>query len=112
MTDRTRRQTWAAGWCLLMVAFLALIQFGGFPHPPTFLYALFSAVWLFGAAMLWWFPTFGVIGTALYGVILGVQLLLAHGVTGMNVLLALASFAGTAWAVAVLVERRASRHSS
>ena len=89
-----------------MVAFLALVQFGGFPHPPTFLYVLFSGVWVFGAAMLWWFPTFGAIGTALYGVILGVQLFAMHGFTPMNALLALASFTGSAWAVAVLIERR------
>lgn len=89
-----------------MVAFLAFVQFGGFPHPPTALYLLFSGVWVFGAAMLWWFPTFGAIGTALYGVILGVQLLLMHGVSPMNALLALASFAGSAWAIGVLLELR------
>lgn len=89
-----------------MVALLTIVQFGGFDHPPPFLYALFTGVWLFGAAMLWWFPTFGAIGTALYGLILGVQVLLMHGAEPMNVLLALGSFAGTGWAVAVLLERR------
>jgi hypothetical protein len=108
-TMRTLRQRWAAGWCLLMVAFLAVIQFGGFDHPPLPLYLLFSGVWLFGAAMLWWFPTFGAIGTALYGVLLGVQLFLMHGLTPMNALLALASFAGSAWALSVLIQRRRSR---
>jgi hypothetical protein len=89
-----------------MAALLTLYQFApGFGHPPFFLYAIFTGVWLFGAAMLWRFPTFGAAGTALYGVILAVQLLAMHETRGQNVLLAVASFVGAALAVAVLVAR-------
>ena len=89
-----------------MAALLTLYQFApGFGHPPPHLYALFTGVWLFGAAMLWWFPTFGAAGTALYGLILGAQLLAAHETRTQNVVLAVASFVGAALAVAVLVAR-------
>lgn len=106
---RTTLQKVAAAWCLLMVAFLAVIQFGTDSHPPMFLFLIFSGVWLFGAAMLWWVPVFGAVGTALYGVILGVQLFVMHGFSGMNAALGAASFVGSALAVLFLVERLRSR---
>jgi hypothetical protein len=96
----------AAGWCLLVAALLTVYQFApGFGHPPTFLYVLFTGVWLFGAAMLWLAPVFGGVGTALYGVMLGAQLLMTHATRAQNVVLAAASFAGAALAVAFLVAR-------
>lgn len=100
-------QRLAAGWCLLVAGLLTLYQFApGFGHPPFFLYAIFTAVWLFGALMLWLVPVFGAVGTALYGVLLGGQLLVAHDAgRAQNVVLALACFAGAALAVAVLVAR-------
>lgn len=111
MPDQTRTtlQKAAAAWCLLMVAFLAVLQFGTDSHPPLFLFLIFSGVWIFGAAMLWWVPTFGAIGTALYGVILGVQLFRAHGFTSLNAGLGAASFIGSVLAVLFLVERLRSR---
>lgn len=103
-------QTIAAAWCVLMVLLLSVVQLTtpGAGMPPT-LWLLFSAVWVFGAAMLWWYPTFGAIGTALYGVILGYQVLNMHGATGTNFLIAVGSFLATALSVGVLVQRRAAR---
>lgn len=103
-------QTIAAAWCVLMVILLSAVQLAtAGPGMPPILWLVFSAVWVFGAAMLWWFPTFGAIGTALYGVILGVQVLRMHGGEAMNFLIAIGSFLATALAVGVLVQRRASR---
>lgn len=102
---RTLLQKAAAAWCLLMVAFLAILQFATASHPPLPLFLVFAGVWVFGAAMLWWVPRFGAVGTALYGVILGVQLFVMHGFSGLNAALGAASFVGSALAVAFLVER-------
>lgn len=111
---RTNLQKLAAAWCVVMVLMLGGIQLAtpGTGMPPT-LWLVFSSVWVFGAAMLWWFPTFGAAGTALYGVILGVNVLTMHGGRSSTYLIALGSFFATALAIAVLVERRraASRAS-
>ena len=72
------------------------------PGMPPALWAIFSAVWIFGAAMLWWFPTFGAIGTAIYGVILGIQVLRMHGPTTNDLLIAGGSLIATALALGVL----------
>lgn len=96
----------AAGWCLLMVALLSAVQFSGGPAPPLPLYLVFSGVWLFGAAMLLAFPRFGAWGTALYGVILGVQVINMHGGSPLNWLLAVGSFAGSGLALAYLMALR------
>jgi len=103
-------QTIAAAWCVLMVVLLGVIQLAtpGAGMPPT-LWLLFSAVWVFGAAMLWWSPTFGAIGTAVYGAILGYQVLNMHGAGASSFLIAVGSFLAAALAVGVLVQRRASR---
>lgn len=105
---RPRIETAAAAWCVLMVVLLSLVQLAT-PGPgmPPELWLVFSAVWLFGAAMLWWFPTFGAIGTAAYGVILTYLLWRAHGLGGLNLLIAIGSLVGSALATAVLVRRRA-----
>lgn len=92
-----------------MAALLTVVQFGGFPHPPLPLYLVFTGVWLFGAAMLWWVPTFGAIGTAAYGVILGVQLFLMHGGSALNIVIAAGSFVAAGIAIAFLLERRRAR---
>lgn len=90
-----------------MAALLTVYQLApGFGHPPLALYLVFTGVWLFGAAMLWRFPVFGAAGTAVYGFVLGAQLLATHAARAQNVVLALASFAGALLAVAVLVARR------
>jgi len=97
----------AAGWCVLMVLLLSGIQLTTTgPGMPAELWLVFSAVWAFGAAMLWWFPTFGAVGTAVYGILLTVLLQRAHGLGGSNALIAAGSLIGTALAVWVLVERR------
>lgn len=104
---RSRPQSIAALWCVGMVLLLSAIQlFTSGPGMPPVLWLVFSAVWLFGAAMLWWFPTFGAIGTALYGVILVVLLWRAHGLDGANVLIALGSVGGSAVALWAFVTRR------
>lgn len=104
---RSRAQTWAAAWCVAMVLLLSGIQLlTSGPGMPPELWLVFSGVWLFGAAMLWWFPTFGAIGTAVYGVLLTFLLWRAHGLGGANVLIALGALLGSALATWALVERR------
>lgn len=101
---RAPLQKAAAAWCLLMVAVLTVYQFvPGFGHPPMMLYLIFTGVWLFGAAMLWWVPLFGGAGTTAYGLLLGALLLMRHETRGQNVGLALASFVGAGLAAAMLV---------
>lgn len=108
--ERAPIQKLAAGWCLLVAAWLTVYQFvPGFGHPPPHLYAIFTGVWLFGAAMLWWVPAFGAVGTAAYGVLLGFMLLQMHEARAQNVVLALACFAGAGLAAAVLVARLRKR---
>ena len=85
-----------------MVALLAVVQFSGGPSPPLFLFLLFSGVWLFGAAMLAWFPRFGAWGTALYGVILAVQVINMHGGSPLNWAIAAGSLVGAGLAAAAL----------
>ena len=100
----------AAAWCVAMVLLLSGIQlFTTGPGMPAELWLVFSAVWVFGAAMLWWFPTFGAIGTAAYGVILTYLLWKAHGLGGTNQLIAIGSLLGTALAVWALVSLRRAR---
>lgn len=107
---RSRVQTWAAAWCVAMVLLLSGIQlFTPGPGMPPELWLVFSAVWLFGAAMLWWFPTFGAVGTAVYGVLLTYLLWRAHDLGGSNALIALGSLLGSALAVWALAERRRGR---
>lgn len=109
---RPRIQTAAAAWCVLMVVLLSVVQLvtPGAGMPPE-LWLVFSAVWLFGAAMLWWFPTFGAIGTAAYGVLLTFLLYRAHGLGGLNILIAIGSIAASGLAIAVFVGRRATSES-
>lgn len=99
----------AAAWCVLMVLLLSGIQLASNgPGMPPVLWLLFSAVWVFGAAMLWWFPTFGAFGTALYGAILGVAVLRMHGGEATNFLIAVGSFLATALALGSFIQRRAN----
>lgn len=106
---RSLVQTWAAAWCVVMVLLLSGIQLlTTGPGMPPELWLVFSAVWIFGAAMLWWFPTFGAVGTAAYGVLLTYLLWRAHGLDGANALIALGALLGSALAVWTLVERRRS----
>jgi uncharacterized membrane protein YccC len=98
----------AAGWCVVVALFLTVVQFTVRTPPPLPLYLAFVAVWLFGAGMLVAYPTFGAIGTMLYGVLLGTQLLVMHGLDTLEVTLAGACFVGSALALWTLVERRRS----
>lgn len=106
---RSNLQRASAVWCLVMAALLTVVQFGGFPHPPLPLYLVFTGVWLFGAAMLWWVPLFGAVGTAVYGVLLGVQIFLMHGGSALNVVISAGSFLATGLAVAFAIERWRAR---
>ena len=83
-----------------MVGLLTVVQYGGGPSPPFFLYLLFSGVWLFGAAMLLTFPRFGAWGTALYGVILAAQVINMHGGSALNWGIAAGSLVGAGLALA------------
>lgn len=104
---RPRIQTAAAAWCVLMVVLLSVVQLAtAGPGMPPELWLVFSAVWLFGAAMLWWFRTFGAIGTAAYGLILTFLLYRAHGLGGMNALIAVGSLIATGLSVWLLVRRK------
>lgn len=111
---RTNLQKLTAAWCVVMVLLLGGIQLAtpGTGMPPV-LWLVFSAVWIFGAAMLWWVPTFGALGTALYGVILGVNVLTMHGGRTATYLIAIGSFLATGLALAAFVEiRRAASRAS
>lgn len=106
--DRLQRA--AIGGCLVMVAALSVVQAApALPDPPLLLFLVFVGVWLFGALMLWTSPLFGAIGTAAYGVLLGVQLFAMHGVTPVNVLLGAGSFAVAALAGLYFRELRRAR---
>lgn len=110
---RDRLQTVAAAWCVLMVVLLAGIQLATTgPGMPAELWLVFTAVWIFGAAMLWWYPTFGAAGTALYGVILGVNVLTMHGGRTSTYLIAAGSFVATGLAIAVLGRRLRARRAA
>ena len=112
LVQRTFFQKVAAGWCLVMALFLVLVQLAGDSPPPLPLFLLFMGVWLFGAAMLWWSPLFGALGTAAYGVLLGAQLLAMHGLTPLTLSLAAASFAATGLALGALLEVRRARRGA
>lgn len=108
---RTQIQKLAAGWCVVMVLLLSGIQLlTRGPGMPPELWLVFSAVWLFGAAMLWWYPTFGAIGTAVYGVLLTVLLERAHGLGGTNMLIAAGSLVATAFALLTFLRLRRRAH--
>lgn len=61
----------AIAGCLAMLALQVLLQFVLTPGraAPTALFALFSLLWAFGAAMLRFHPWFGALGTALWGML-------------------------------------------
>lgn len=103
-------QRLAAYWCLTMAALLlALVVLPPNLGIPPFLAALFIGVWLFGAAMLWWYPTFGALGTAGWGILSGAQAIRAHGMeASQTITLVLGSFLGAALALTFLVQRRRS----
>lgn len=109
---RDRLETLAAAWCVFMVVLLGGIQLlTQGPGMPAELWLVFTAVWIFGAAMLWWFPLFGAVGTAVYGLILGVNVLTMHGTRTSTILIAAGSFGATALALAVLWQRLKGRSS-
>lgn len=96
----------AAVACVAMILLLSAIQlFTRGPGMPPSLWLVFGAVWLFGAAMLWWFPTSGAIGTGLYGVILVFLLWRAHGLSGVNALIGIGSLVTAGLALRSLSHR-------
>ena len=96
----------AAGLCILNVLVLSWVQLFHDEKPPVALFVVFVAVWLFGAAMLLTFPTFGAYGTMAYGLLLAVLVVNMHGLTGTDVVIAAASFAAAVGAAVALVTRR------
>ena len=96
----------AAGGCALMVVLLGAVQLTSATPPPWGLFLLFAGVWVFGAAMLLQRPVFGALGTAAWGVLSGVQLLLMHGPSPRNLGLAAVSWLVAAAALAFLAARR------
>lgn len=105
---RSTLQAFAALWCLLMAVALVGVKLAGWAIPLPLL-ALFSGIWVFGAAMLWWVPAFGALGTALYGLLLSAALLSMHGAVALNVALSAGFVVGSLLAVAFLVQRRRAR---
>jgi hypothetical protein len=105
---RSRLQGFAALWCLLMAMVLVGVKLAGWAIP-VLLLVVFSAVWAFGAAMLWWSPVFGGVGTTLYGILLAGALLSMHGGLALNVGLSAGFLVGSLLAAGVLVERWRSR---
>lgn len=103
---RDRLQTICAVWAAGMVVLLAVVQLAiSEGDMPAWLWGVFTAVWIFGAAMLWWFPMFGAIGTAIYGLILAVNVMTMHGTKTSTVLIAAGSFGATALCLAFLWQR-------
>lgn len=94
----------AIAWCVLMAVAIAASMLP--TSAPLVLTVVFAGVWLFGAAMLWQFPRFGAVGTALYGVVIAVDLVAMHGWSPLNVGLALGSLVGTVLSVLVFLELR------
>lgn len=89
-----------------------IVQFSVKSPPPTVLFLVFVGVWLFGAAMLIVAPVFGAIGTGLYGILMGVQVLQMHGTDALNLGIALGSFAGAGLALGYLVVRSRRRRAA
>ena len=110
MTAKTTWQKAAAGWCVLMVILLAGIQLAN-PGPgmPPALWLIFSGVWIFGAAMLWWFPPSAPSARRSTGSSLVSNVFTMHGATASTWAVAIGSFAGTIFAVIVLAERIRAR---
>jgi hypothetical protein len=106
--ERSPIQAFAALWCVLMAAALVGVRLAGWAIP-LWLLAIFCGVWLFGAAMLWWVPRFGAVGTALYGVLLSASLLSMHGAIALNVALASGFLLAAILALAVLWTKRSER---
>lgn len=104
---RVSLQHVAAGACVAMIVLLTYVQFLGSDSPPPLpLYLVFVGVWTFGAVMLMTFPRFGAVGTALYGVLLAVQVLRMHGGSALNFVIAIGSLAATGLALMYLMMLR------
>lgn len=101
----------AAAWAILMALALAAVKLAG-SSMPLALFALFAAVWLFGAAMLWWFPAFGAAGTMLWGIFLASALVRMHGAGPLNGALAVGFLVGAILAAGVLAQRIRARRSA
>lgn len=82
-----------------------IVQFTVARPPPVPLFLVFVGVWLFGATMLIVAPVFGAIGTGLYGMLMGVQVIQMHGTDPLNLGIALGSFIGAGLALGYLVVR-------
>ena len=76
--------------------------FGSATPPPLVLYLFFTAVWIFGAVLLWTTPKFGAYGTAAYGVILGIDILAMHATDAVVSAIAIGSFFATLLALGTL----------
>jgi len=74
------------------------------------LFVVFAGVWLFGAFMLLRAPAFGAVGTALYGIILAVQLFQTHGTGTLDLVIGVGSLAGSGLAMSYLMVRRRQRN--
>lgn len=95
-----------------MALLLTAVQIFSPTKPPFVLFLVFAGVWIFGAVMLLRAPTFGAIGTALYGVILAVQLFQMHGTGALDIIIGTGSLLGSALAVGYLMVRRRQHRSA
>lgn len=106
----------AAVACVAMATFLILLQFVLTPDGalPRVFFLLFTTLWLFGALMLLAAPLFGAAGTALWGLVAGVQAVREHGLAAPeDAFNALGSLATAGLAAAYLADRaRAARRSA
>lgn len=95
--------------CLGMAALLVLLQFVFTParQEPPILFFLFTVLWLFGAAMLRFYPTFGATGTVAWGLISAAGAAQTHkGLAVEDVLLIGGSLVPCILAAAYLAARR------
>lgn len=83
----------AVAGCAINAVLLLLVQLAGPTKPPFWLFLIFFGVWAFGAIMLELMPKLGTVGTAVYGVVLGLDLISMHGASNLNIGLALSALA-------------------
>jgi hypothetical protein len=106
--ERTLQRLAVVG-CAANALILASVQLVGAAKPPALLFVLFAGLWVFGGAMLLRAPTFGAVGTTMWGLLAGLQVLGMHGADATTLLVSVASLATAALAAWFAVARRRAR---
>lgn len=83
---------------LASAAALVVSHFTSATPAPTPLFLLFVGLWIFGVAMMRFFPRFGTLGTFAWGALAGFGIARMHGLDRGLVIIAILSFAAAAGA--------------